>query len=303
MRAASALWVAASFSASAATTRLMADSLAFSSARTTVTCLLRLATSTWRAVSTASSAATALARASSASALAAASSLDLLATRMFCSWPRMVTAALACTLASSVTRLASMRLVWISRSAAILADSASLRAAASVAAMADCWLAVSVAMSCSVFRRTSSVCLRRDCCRRVASRFLVSMATAVSCSMSLTFLRRASVSRVSTSRPSASKALDGSKNCFCVWFRAVRDTLSSSKPFLAMSSATTCCTCCTNWARWAFRSYMGIFTATARSASTNLASTWALSSGGSMVSRPRVWAALATDSSSAFTRT
>jgi hypothetical protein len=130
-------------------------------------------------------------------------------------------------------------------------------------AIAASWFAVRVAISWLVCSFTSSVWRRSDCCCRVASRFLVSISTLVSCSMSLTDLRRASVSRVSASRPSASKALVGSKNSFLVWLSEVSDTLSSSRPFWAMSSATTWRTCCTNSARRALRSYIVIFTATA----------------------------------------
>ena len=62
------------------------------------------------------------------------------------------------------------------------------------------------------------------------SRFWLRMSTSVRCSISLRIRRRFSIDSVSCVRPSASKALDGSKYSRLVWSRSTIATLSSSSP-------------------------------------------------------------------------
>ena len=314
MRTASARSWAACFSASAATVSAMASFCAASCAAMSSTALARSARSVSRTVMTLSSSRTAAARALSASALASDSARDFSATAMArsCSANSMALrrSTSACSTAWAlrissflISRSARMRFKSTSRLAAILASSASRFFCASCSAiLASCSARRSaISRSCSNLAYSSS----RKILRRVrsASKFFVLIAKSVSCSISLRFLRRTSMVSVSLVKPSASNAFCGLKNSNAVWSKPVRETVSSSKPFLNKSSDTTCCTFCTKSTRFSCNSSIAISAATARKESTNLPSTNSFNCSGDMVFMPNVWAAVAMLSAVGLTRT
>ncbi|MGT2466326.1 hypothetical protein ACVOMV_16810 [Mesorhizobium atlanticum] len=93
---------------------------------------------------------------------------------------------------------------------------------------------ISTSRSCS--RRAYSVSRSISSTLRCVSRFWLRMSTRVRCSISLRMRRRVSMDSVSCVRPSASKALDGSKYSRLVWSRSTIATLSSSSPLAASRS-------------------------------------------------------------------
>ena len=325
MVSASARSSAASFSADADTRTAMASCSASLEASISWMFFSRSATATCRAVFTSSSALTASARAMLAAASASDCSRDFVAIAICVSW-RAISTCLRCSArcisvlrsssisrvcttrffsisADLISRSASMRFWLTWRSASIFAASAwRVRSACCDAINATCSARViSISRCCDSVANSWSFSMLSFC--RVASRFLVRTCTSVSCSTSLRCLRRASVCSVSRVRPSASKALFGLKNCLSVWSRLVSDTDSSSRPFFSRSSATAFCTAWTKSRRLSCSSWMDIVAAVARSESTNLSSTSALSSSGLMVRAPSVCAAMLTASSVCLTRT
>ena len=181
-------------------------------------------------------------------------------------------------------------------SATILAVSACFMRSTSSPATSAIWAALRTATSRSCASLAYSVSRSISCFCCSASRFLRRTRTSVSCSMSLRFLRRSSISWVSLVRPSASKALSGLKKSRLVWSRPVSETLSSSRPFISRFSDTAACIFCTKETRFSCRSSIAISATTARRASTNLPSTSSLSAEGPIVRMPSVCAALAIDS-------
>jgi hypothetical protein len=89
----------------------------------------------------------------------------------------------------------------------------------------DLDLALLLQPAASLSRSMSRAC-------RSASRLRVRMRIIESCSMSLRSFRRSSISSMIRVRPSASKRLDGLKNCRSVWSRSVSATDSSCKAVL-----------------------------------------------------------------------
>ena len=201
--------------------------------------------------------------------------------------------ALSCT-AISLIFSCSVRATWTSRSASTvrvrtalsrsmpasrtcrsarirLCSASRLRSASMLAILAFC-SAVRMRTSCSCARVMKVSCWVISSLRCSASRFFSRTAISVSCSISLRSLRRRSVSCVSFTRPSASKAFFSLKCSLSVWFRLVSETLSSSRPFLVRSSATVFCTPWTNFSRWSCSSCMVMVAAVDRNASTNLSS-------------------------------
>ena len=205
--------------------------------------------------------------------------------------------------ASSTRRSASICCASTCFLASIRAASASRVRSAWVRAISEDWAArrTSTSRSCSSRAYSVSRLISKLFC--AASRFLVSIWTRVSCSMSLRSFLRASICSVSLVRPSASKALLALKCSIEVWSRPVSETDSSSRPFMARSLELTCCTFWTKSARCSCSSFMVMPAATERSASTNLPSTRSLSISGCMVRWPSVCAAMAIASLSGFTRT
>jgi len=175
----------------------------------------------------------------------------------------------------------------------ISACSASFFFSACSRAISDIWAArlISISLSCFSLAYSSSFIISSFW--RSASRFLLAIATSVSCSISFLFLRRSSIFSVSFVKPSASNALSGLKWALLVWSNPVNETVSSSRPFLRRSSVTTCWTFWTKSTRCSWSSSIAISAATARRASTNLPSTSVFNSSGFMVLSPNVWAELA----------
>ena len=133
-------------------------------------------------------------------------------------------------------RSCTMRDFSTASRAAICACSDSCSRSARSRASSVRWLARRTSTSRSWLRRAYSDSRSMSNTWRCASRFWVRIATSVSCSMLLRILRRFSMDCVSSVRPSASKALDGSKNSRRVWSRSTSATDSSSSPLAASDS-------------------------------------------------------------------
>ncbi len=212
--------------------------------------LRRSATSVSRTVSTLAAASTDFARATSASAWASDSAFDFsaMAIARSCSsssirrrrW--ISSSSTSCSRrmrSASTARSWPMRVFSTSSFERICASSTSrARSVCSSSISARCW-ARRMATSRSWASRAYSPSCAMVSASFSDSRFLRRMAIIVSCSMSLRFFLRDSISSVSRVRPSASKALDG-LNCFMsAWSTLVSEAASSSRPLSVRVPATS----------------------------------------------------------------
>ena len=100
-----------------------------------------------------------------------------------------------------------------------------------------CARRTAISRSCSSRAYSLSRSIASACCS--ASRFLARIAMIESCSMSLRFFFRVSISSVSRVMPSASKALVGLNSLMSVWSILVSEAVSSSRPLAVSDSATS----------------------------------------------------------------